>query len=148
MVNSLFKLGSIQRRGNIHPFSHLANEFCRCNCLASSVFVATDLLVDCCCFMLELTITLLDMHAILRKSWSNFFHMSRDSSNIFSRTWSKLSQDALKSGSSKKKSLIVMGTLFSDIMLTVALLVALFVVCCCDVLAILTLLLGCLYIQV
>merc|ERR1719339_415048 len=58
---------------------------------------------------------LLVMQAICLKSSSNFFHMSRDSPNIFSRTPSKLSQEDLKNGSSKKNSLMVTGTLLSAI---------------------------------
>merc|ERR1712154_646157 len=54
---------------------------------------------------------LLDMQAMLRKSSSNFSHFSRDSVNIASLTRSKSSQEFLKKGSSKKKSLIVTGTL-------------------------------------
>merc|ERR1711868_326663 len=111
LERSVFRAGSIQRRGNIQPFSHLDLESCLISDLGADVCsseVMTPLVGDS-------SMMLLDMQAMLRKSSSNFFHMSLDSVNMASLTLSKSSQEFLKKGSSKKKSLMVTGTLDPDI---------------------------------
>merc|ERR1719192_2740447 len=107
---SVLRAGSIQRRGNIQPDSHLDLESCLIRDLggslgASAFSVAAE----------DSSMMLFDLQAMLRKSSSNFFHMSRLSVNMASFTRSKSSQLFLKNGSSKKKSLMVTGTL--DILL-------------------------------
>merc|ERR1712024_185102 len=111
---SVLRAGSIQRRGNIQPFSHLDLESCLmrergaapCSSSCSPAARAGDS-----------SMILLDMQAMFRKSSSNFFHISRDSVNMASLTLSKSSQEFLKKGSSKKKSLTVTGTLDPDILM-------------------------------
>merc|ERR1711868_330153 len=110
LERSVFSAGSIQRRGNIQPFSHLDLESC----------LISDLGADVCSSEVMAPLAgdssmMLDMQAMLRKSSSNFFHMSLDSVNMASLTLSKSSQEFLKKGSSKKKSLMVTGTLDPDI---------------------------------
>ena len=114
--SSLLRLGNIHRLGNIQLFSHLARESCLCRALLLS---PSWLVVSSFCFS---SMMLLDMHAIWRKSSSNFFHMSLDSWNMVSLTRSKSSQEDLKKGSSKKKSRMVIGTLLSAILLMLLLL--------------------------
>merc|ERR1712110_378228 len=106
---SVLRAGSIQRRGNIQPDSHLDLESCLIRDLGGTSASAFSVLAG------DSSMMLLDMQAMLRKSSSNFFHMSRLSVNIASFTLSKSSQLFLKNGSSKKKSLMVTGTL--DILL-------------------------------
>merc|ERR1719347_2393749 len=57
------------------------------------------------------------MQAIWRKSSSNLFQTSLDSSNMALFTFSKSDQELVKKGSSKKKSLMVTGTLLAILML-------------------------------
>merc|ERR1711963_763484 len=108
---------NIQRLGNIHPFSHLDLE----SCLIKDLFSLLLVILSCwfpdpeCSNMI-----LFDIQAMLRKSSSNFFHISLDSVNIASLTLSKSSQLFLKKGSSKKKSPMVTGTLDPDIFSTIS----------------------------
>merc|ERR1712045_228766 len=78
---SVLRAGSIQRRGNIQPFSHRDLESCLIRDLAASPPPSAFSLVAGASSMM-----LLDMQAMLRKSSSNFFHMSRLSVNIASFT--------------------------------------------------------------
>merc|ERR1719336_3367550 len=116
---SVFKAGNIHRLGNIHPFSHLDLESCLIkDLLLLSLLLVLVMLSCCCCWFPDpecSNMMLFDIQAMLRKSSSNFFHMSLDSVNIASLTLSKSSQLFLKKGSSKKKSLMVTGTLDPDI---------------------------------
>merc|ERR1711976_570052 len=84
----------------------------------------------CCCWSRESdsNMILFDIQAMLRKSSSNFFHISLDSVNMASLTLSKSSQLFLKNGSSKKKSLMVTGTLDPDIVSGIFVLT-----CLCDI---------------
>merc|ERR1712170_175800 len=120
LEKSELRAGSIQRRGNIHPFSHLDLESCLIRDLGAEVCSSAVIAPPAG----DSSMMLLDMQAMFRKSSSNFFHMSLDSVNMASLTLSKSSQEFLKKGSSKKKSLIVTGTLDPDILM--------FVLCSCD----------------
>merc|ERR1711931_595369 len=112
---SVFNAGNIHLLGNIHPFSHLDLESCLIKDLLLLLSVLL-LIASCCCRCeSDSSMVLLDMQAMLRKSSSNFFHMSLDSVNMASLTLSESSQLFLKKGSSKKKSLMVTGTLDPDI---------------------------------
>merc|ERR1712045_596949 len=112
---SVFNAGNIHLLGNIHPFSHLDLESCLIKDLLLLLSVLLLIASCCCCCESDSSMMLLDMQAMLRKSSSNFFHMSLDSVNMASLTLSKSSQLFLKKGSSKKKSLMVTGTLDPDI---------------------------------
>merc|ERR1712214_251503 len=115
---SVLRAGSIHRRGDIHPFSHRDLESCRISDLASDWLTSFSFSWAASSAPLaeDSSMMLLDMHAMFLKSSSNFFHMSLDSLNIASRTLSKSSQVFLKKGSSKKKSLMVTGTLDPDML--------------------------------
>merc|ERR1719278_199011 len=93
----------MQRLGNIQPDSHLDLESCLIRDLGSPPSAFSVLAGPS-------SMMLLDMQAMLRKSSSNFLHISRLSVNMASLTLSKSSQLFLKKGSSKKKSLMVTGT--------------------------------------
>merc|ERR1719365_8341 len=131
-------LGSIHLLGNIQPFSHLSRDVCLSR--RPPLFSEEEVRLDDSFFCEEdeldillserdrlelfsilsaedLSMMLLDMQAIFLNSSSNFFHLSLDSSSILSLTLSKSSQEDLKNGSSKKKSLIVIGTLFPSVIL-------------------------------
>merc|ERR1712018_278413 len=114
---SVLREGSIHRRGNIHPFSHRDLESCRISDLASDWLTSFSFSWAASSAPLaeDSSMMLLDMHAMFLKSSSNFFHMSLDSLNMASRTLSKSSQVFLKKGS-KKKSLMVTGTLDPDML--------------------------------
>merc|ERR1712066_849072 len=101
--------GSIHLRGNIQPSSYLALLSCLARLLASSLLNSLPSSIPGSSMMLFF------MHALSLKSSSKRFHMSLLSWNMASRTLSKSSQDLLKKGSSKKKSLMVTGTLDSAI---------------------------------
>merc|ERR1719189_1269094 len=102
---SVLRAGNIQRRGNIQPLSPLDFESCLIRDLLGSAPSFFSMVAG------PSNMMLLDMQAMLRKSSSNFRHMSRLSVNMASLTRSKSSQLFLKKGSSKKKSLMVTGTL-------------------------------------
>merc|ERR1712117_305563 len=113
LEKSELRAGSIQRLGNIHPFSHLDLESCLIRDLGAEVCSSAVIASPAG----DSSMMLLDMQAMFRKSSSNFFHMSLDSVNMASLTLSKSSQEFLKKGSSKKKSLMVTGTLDPDILM-------------------------------
>merc|ERR1711934_152523 len=106
-LSGALREGSIHLRGNIQPSSYRALLSCRAKLLASSLFSSFPSSIP------DSSMMLFFMQALSRKSSSKRFHMSRLSLNMASRTLSKSSQDLLKKGSSKKKSLMVTGTLDS-----------------------------------
>merc|ERR1712214_259248 len=130
---SVLRAGSIHRRGNIHPFSHRDLESCRISDLASDWLTSFSWAASSAPLAEDSSMMLLDMHAMFLKSSSNFFHMSLDSLNMASRTLPKSSQVFLKKGSSKKKSLMVTGTLDPDMLRLLLRKFYLFPVlsCCC-----------------
>merc|ERR1712001_403119 len=130
---SVLRAGSIHLRGNIHPFSHRDLESCRISDLASDWLTSFSFSWAASSAPLaeDSSMMLLDMHAMFLKSSSNFFHMSLDSLNMASRTLSKSSQVFLKKGSSKKKSLMVTGTLDPDMLWLLLRKVTPVLSCCC-----------------
>merc|ERR1712192_69452 len=106
-LSGALREGSIHLRGNIQPSSYRALLSCLARLLASSLLSSLPSSIPGSSMMLFF------MQALSRKSSSKRFHMSLLSLNMTSRTLSKSSHDFLKKGSSKKKSLMVTGTLAS-----------------------------------
>merc|ERR1719352_211495 len=106
-LSGALREGSIHLRGNIQPSSYRALLSCRARLLASSLLSSLPSSIPGSSMMLFF------MQALSLKSSSKRFHMSPLSLNMASRTLSKSSHDLLKKGSSKKKSLMVTGTLAS-----------------------------------